>query len=177
MNLTEHKKKAAEFVGEGKGYVHAESDNGRTNLLISGDGYAIVHCLVAIANRLADITGMPFKDILGCAYTMKKYGYHALSGGKREMKHIEGEDLFEKELEEVKEQYKREADSGIAVVTQENSRLKQEKETLEHSIGLMKSAYEGRLNALQKQVKELTKEITKLEHEKMAIQRLVGKND
>lgn len=171
MNLFEQKKNASKFVGEGKGYIHAESVSGKTQLILSGDMVAIIHGMVAISNRASEITGMSFKQVLEAVDDMHKYGYQAFCHSDRQLKTVDNG--FE-DLDNAIESARLQADQKNVALTQENSRLRQENEILEHSIGLIKSAYESRLSALQGQVKKLSKEVNKLEHEKMEIQRLVN---
>lgn len=80
MDKNKHLKKAKEFSGEGRAYIHCEVKNGETELAVGGDGRGIMYGCYRALKRFTELTGYPMEDVINFIEILYE---HETNGGNK----------------------------------------------------------------------------------------------
>lgn len=172
-------KEAANFMGDGDGYIHSEMKNGKSpQLVISGDIMGIMWQVCGIFNRLSEITGNSFDEVAFMTINMPKLGYGNLKSITKDNKKkvYVGEDWNEQWKKETESKLKREANMDNISLAFNLAEMEKRCTSLNNQLVDAKKKYSKDLKAKDEQIKSLTKECQSLEHrmKEMEQQRMFG---
>ena len=162
-------KEAAEFIGVGSCYIHAEMKNHKApQILIGGDILSMMWTVGGIIKRIAEKTGHTFEDTCGMIFNIPKFGYDEITKAvykdNIEFRYIEGEDWQEKWKAEKEKEIKREANLDNISLAFNLSEMEKRCTSLNNQLVDLKKDYTKNLKAKDDQIKNLTKECQALEH-------------
>lgn len=167
IDIEYHKKAAKEFVGEGSGYIHSEMKNGRApELVISGDTFAMLWQICGMFDRLSQITGLPYNEILQLTGVMHQAGYDSIKTIIKDepKKFYVGDDWDEKWKADMTEQIKRENASESISLAISLAEMEKRATSLNNQLVDFKKKHTREMKAKDDQIKALTKECNSLEH-------------
>lgn len=163
MNKSELNRIALMLANDNEALVYAEKQKGKpAEIAIAGDFITMLYVVGGIINRIAEKTETSFEETLIAVNAIRQIGLEnakeAMRGGEKEF--IEGED-WQEEWKAAKE--KEISKSNIAL-TAELERTQTKVTSLTNQIVDIKKQNAETLKLKDKQIAELTKELTALEH-------------
>lgn len=163
MNKSELNRIALMLANDDEALVYAEKQKNKpAEIAIAGDFITMLYAIGGIINRVGEKTGTSFEETIIAVNAIRQMGLEnakeAMKGSEKEF--IEGED-WQEEWKAAKE---KEISKSVVALTAELEREQTRVVNLNNQIVDIKKQNAETLKAKDKQIAELTKELTALEH-------------
>lgn len=165
MDKRQAKENASKFVGTDMAYIQTEIKRGQTpETILSGDYLTIIYGIVAELNRMSELMGTTFGDVMTICGMVKEIGYKEV---RKFMEDNTDADFTLRQGEDWQEEWKAEQqvvlDRQLRNKDIEIDRLKKEIKRLEISVQIHKGNTENARKELKEKEQAFAKELKEKE--------------